>query len=83
LRRALNLKNFRSFAQQVKGVRVTEISVSKEDGPKGARLKYSARDPKTRRVFNGEWVAEGGADDEKEFYTIAEKEFAIRRAAEE
>src|SRR5437867_12368427 len=89
VQRALNLKNFTTFTKQVKGARVTEISVSREPGPKGVRLKYRARDPKSGRVFNGEWLvaaagpagtAENGG--EQEFFALAEKEFAVKRMEE-
>jgi hypothetical protein len=91
VQRALNLKNFMMFARQVKGARLTEISVARDASGKGVRLKYTARDPKTRKLFIGEWVvsreapAAGGKappDEEaaeKEFYSLAEKEFAVRR----
>jgi hypothetical protein len=78
LQHALNLKNFKTFTSQVKGAFVGEIVVSKAQSPKGVHLRYSARDPKTRRTFNGEWVVPAGAD-EAEFYSVAEKEFAVRR----
>ncbi len=79
MQKALNLKKFNTFAGQLKGARVTEIQVAREEGPKGVRLKYSARDPKTRRTFNGEWVV-GPEEKDSEFYDLAGKEFAVRRA---
>lgn len=78
MQRALNLKNFQTFMRQVKGARVGEISVSRTQGPKGVHLKYSARDPRTRQTFNGEWVLADGAE-EAEFFTLAEKQFAVRK----
>jgi hypothetical protein len=78
VQRALNLKNFKTFTSQVKGAFVGEISVTRAQSPKGTHLRYTARDPKTRRTFNGEWVLASGAD-EAEFYSVAEKEFAVRR----
>ena len=81
MQNALNIKNFRNFAQQLKGAQVTEISVEREDGGKAPRLKYSARDARSRRVFNGEWTLDAAAADagEKEFLALAEKDFAVRR----
>lgn len=78
MQQALNLKNFKTFTNQVKGAFVGEISVSRSQSTKGVHLRYTARDPKTRRTFNGEWLVPAGAD-ETEFYSVAEKEFAVRR----
>ena len=82
MQRALNLKNFQTFMRQVKGAQVGEITVAKAPGPKGTHLKYTARDPRTRRVFNGEWVLADGAQ-ESEFFLMAEKQFAVRRQDDE
>jgi hypothetical protein len=78
---ALNVKNFRTFAQQVKGAQVTEISVERQDGGKAPKLKYSARDARSRRIFNGEWMLDASGADagEKEFLALAGKDFAVRR----
>lgn len=81
MQRALNVKHFNTFVQQVKGAGVTEISVAREAGPKAVKLKYRARDGRTRKIFNGEWVVAAAGDDkgEKEFFELAEKEFVVRR----
>ena len=82
MQRALNVKNFRSFAEQAKGFRVTEISVARASSAKGPILKYRAKDPRTRRHFNGEWILpkdEKDAAAEKEFFELAEKEFHVTR----
>jgi len=80
VRNALNVKNFRTFAQHVKGAMITSISVEKPTGGK-SRLKYSAKDPRSRRVWNGEWALDAAAAEagEKEFMAIAEKDFAVIR----
>lgn len=81
MQKALNVKNFRTFAQQVKGAQVGVITYERTGTAKGPRLKLFARCPKTRRIFNGEWVlGDDTADqDEKDFVALAEKEFAVRR----
>lgn len=80
MQRALNIKNFKTFTEQARGHQVTEISVERSAGPKGVRLKYSARDPRTKRLFHGEWLAPAeAADAEKEFFDAAAKQFAVRR----
>jgi hypothetical protein len=81
MQNALNHKNFQVFVKRLKGARLGEMSVKREEGPKGVRLKYSARDPKTRQIFNGEWIVPRDAAEagEKEFFALAEKEFAVRR----
>ena len=78
---ALNKKNFLVFANQCKGASVTAIDVTRTNNGKELRLKYRGRDPRTGKVFNGEWVvpiATAGAG-EKTFFELAEKEFAVTR----
>lgn len=83
----LNRKNFFTFSTQCRGAGVTAIDVLRADGSKELRLKYRARDPRTGRIFAGEWIApkkDGTAEaSEKAFFELAEKEFAVTRRAPE
>ena len=85
MQNALNVKNFRVFAQHVKGAQLTEISVERQTGGKSPRLHYSARDPRSRQVWNGDWVldAKDAAAGEKAFLDLAGKDFAVRRREDE
>ncbi len=84
----LNRKNYRTFSSQCKGAGVTSIDVVRSESGREVRIRYRARDPRTGKVFQGEWVApkrDGEAErSEKDFFALAEKDFAVtRRGAEE
>jgi tellurite resistance protein len=79
----LNKKNFMSFSNQCRRAGVTAIDVERVEAGGEVRLKYHAREPRTRRVLNGEWIiarADGAVEArEKAFYELAEKQFAVTR----
>lgn len=80
---ALNRKKYLTFSKQCKGAGVTAIDVVREDAGGQVRLKYRARDARSGKIFNGEWIApkkDGTAEAaERAFFELAEKEFAVRR----
>lgn len=83
---ALNRKKFLTFAQQCKGAGVTEVHVDRKDSGGAVRLLYNAREPRSGRLYNGEWTVErrdrSPEDVEakvKEFFDLVAKDFAVTR----
>jgi hypothetical protein len=75
----LNKTHYRTFSSQCKRAGITAIDVLRAERKGEVHLKYSGRDARTGRHFNGEWVLprDGAEAKEKEFFEMAEKEFAV------
>ena len=80
---AFNRKKFNAFRERCHGAGITAIHVQRSEAPREVRLRYNAREPRTGRLFNGEWVIEKGGPDvdsrEKAFFELAQKHFAVTR----
>ncbi|RMG07540.1 MAG: hypothetical protein D6731_23590 [Planctomycetota bacterium] len=84
----LDKARFQQFLKQAKGMRLNEVTVSREDKKRHAVLKYSARSPKGSGRLGAEWrVPREGRDeaevteDVKAFLATLRKHFFVRRGA--
>jgi len=83
VRQLLNKKAFESFRQRCRSAGLTQVHLQRRESGQEVRYQYNAKDPRTRKLFTGEWVIPkvGGNDaseQEKAFRTLVESEFAVK-----